>query len=764
MSTVRIQVRRGTAAQWASINPILAAGEMGLESDTNYIKFGDGAAVWNDLPYAGDNLAQLQNSLEGTYVLVADVGQPNGVASLNSSGKVPASQLDINEFSQDLIADTLLQGSNMSISYDDAAGRITVAVNANPSFTSVNAATGNLDDITSTGTITATNVNISGDLTVTGTTTTVNSTDLSVTDPMIYMGEGNSSAVLDLGFVAAFDNGTYQHTGLVRDASDSTWKLFSGVTTEPSTTVDFTTYTKDDLEVGALIANGAKIGAVLNNEIQRLSGVTGNIQDQLDAKADLNSPTFTGTVTLPIGTIKSDDIDSLAVGTAKIVDLAVTEDKIATGAVTALKLADSAVETAKINELAVVSGKIADSAVISSKIDDGAVNADKIAALAITDTHISNTAAITPSKIDGIAVTQADTATVTNTMLAGEIAITKVDGLQTALDTKAPKVDPTFTGNVALPSTTSIGDVSATEISYVNGVTSAIQTQINDANSALTTHNLDTTNVHGIADTSVLATQTDVSTAQSNAETFATGAISTHNSDTTSVHGIADTSKIVLTDAISTTLDGGLVVSGNLTVNGTTTTVNTSNFTTSDPVIYLAEGNTANTVDLGFVASYNDGTYAHQGLVKDASDNKWKFFKGVTDEPTTTVNFGQGSLDDVAVNNLTAAGVVFTDGTQTKAGVPSITNIPTAEASSFTLGANRADEFIPLNGAVTVTLPSSGYVKGQSIDFWQETSTGAQFTGTGVVGTPGLKLRTTNSVATAMKTASGWLVFGDLSA
>jgi hypothetical protein len=32
------------------------------------------------------------------------------------------------------------------------------------------------------------------------------------------------------------------------------------------------------------------------------------------------------------------------------------------------------------------------------------------------------------------------------------------------------------------------------------------------------------------------------------------------------------------------------------------------------------------------------------------------------------------------------------------------------------------------------------------------------------VGTPGLKFRTTNSVATAMKTAAGWLVFGDLSA
>ena len=47
------------------------------------------------------------------------------------------------------------------------------------------------------------------------------------------------------------------------------------------------------------------------------------------------------------------------------------------------------------------------------------------------------------------------------------------------IDTKAPLAGPTFTGTVTLPSTTSIGNVSATEIGYVDGVTSAIQTQLN---------------------------------------------------------------------------------------------------------------------------------------------------------------------------------------------------------------------------------------------------------------------------------------------
>ncbi len=58
-----------------------------------------------------------------------------------------------------------------------------------------------------------------------------------------------------------------------------------------------------------------------------------------------------------------------------------------------------------------------------------------------------------------------------------------VDGvtsaIQTQLDAKAPLAGPTFTGTVVLPSTTSIGTVSNTEIGYLDGVTSSIQTQLN---------------------------------------------------------------------------------------------------------------------------------------------------------------------------------------------------------------------------------------------------------------------------------------------
>lgn len=49
--SVQIKLRRDTAANWVSVNPILGAGEPGLETDTLKIKYGDGASHWNQLTY-----------------------------------------------------------------------------------------------------------------------------------------------------------------------------------------------------------------------------------------------------------------------------------------------------------------------------------------------------------------------------------------------------------------------------------------------------------------------------------------------------------------------------------------------------------------------------------------------------------------------------------------------------------------------------------------------------------------------------------------
>lgn len=47
-----IQLKHGTSTQWTTENPVLLAWELGIETDTNRGKFGDGANSWNSLPYA----------------------------------------------------------------------------------------------------------------------------------------------------------------------------------------------------------------------------------------------------------------------------------------------------------------------------------------------------------------------------------------------------------------------------------------------------------------------------------------------------------------------------------------------------------------------------------------------------------------------------------------------------------------------------------------------------------------------------------------
>jgi len=64
MSVVtQIQIRRGTASQWTSANPTLAAGEWGFETDTKKGKIGDGTTAWNSLAYVlgvGDRYRLIQ--------------------------------------------------------------------------------------------------------------------------------------------------------------------------------------------------------------------------------------------------------------------------------------------------------------------------------------------------------------------------------------------------------------------------------------------------------------------------------------------------------------------------------------------------------------------------------------------------------------------------------------------------------------------------------------------------------------------------------
>ena len=84
----RIQVRRGTAAQWNTSNTVLDVGEFGFNTTTYQLKIGDGTTNWNTLEYL-PTADSLDTSL-GSYIELNEKGDINGVAELDASRNILA--------------------------------------------------------------------------------------------------------------------------------------------------------------------------------------------------------------------------------------------------------------------------------------------------------------------------------------------------------------------------------------------------------------------------------------------------------------------------------------------------------------------------------------------------------------------------------------------------------------------------------------------------------------------------------------------------
>ena len=121
--------------------------------------------------------------------------------------------------------------------------------------------------------------------------------------------------------------------------------------------------------------------------------------------------------------------------------------------------------------------------------------------------------------------------------------------------------------------------------------------------------------------------------------------------------GISGTAITIGHGTSETTIGDNLVVTGNLTVQGDTTTVNTATLSVEDPLVVVGSGNnSSDSVDLGLYGLYDTSGSQdlYSGLFRDASDSgKWKLFKDLQTEPTTTVNTsGTGYAVGTLVANL----------------------------------------------------------------------------------------------------------------
>ena len=192
-----------------------------------------------------------------------------------------------------------------------------------------------------------------------------------------------------------------------------------------------------------------------------LTNVTSDVQAQLDSKAPINNPTFTGNVVLP---------ETTTIGNVGGVEMSYLDG------------VTSHIQTQLNNKVSINSPAFTGNP--TAPTQPSGTNNSTLATTAYADNAAQAVAAALLDSAPSALNTLKELATALNN--DPNYATTITNALATKLSTSvaastyASIASPIFTGVVTLPSTTSIGNVSSTEIGYLDGVTSSIQTQINN--------------------------------------------------------------------------------------------------------------------------------------------------------------------------------------------------------------------------------------------------------------------------------------------
>ena len=180
-----------------------------------------------------------------------------------------------------------------------------------------------------------------------------------------------------------------------------------------------------------------------------------------------------------------------------------------------------------------------------------------------------------------------------------------------------------------------------------------------------------------------------------------------------------DTTGLIINRAGDLITGNDVTIAGNLTVNGTTTTVNSQTLSVEDPLISLATANAANSLDIGFYGKYNDGTTRYTGLFNDASDtNTFRLFKGTTVEPTTTVNIGGAGYEaaDLIIAGLTSTTGTFSASISAAGNSNSLGNTTTAALSTSSISSTGSLAISGNSNSIGITT-FTGALTGTSANF-----------------------------------------------
>ena len=117
---------------------------------------------------------------------------------------------------------------------------------------------------------------------------------------------------------------------------------------------------------------------------------------------------------------------------------------------------------------------------------------------------------------------------------------------------------------------------------------------------------------------------------------------------------------LTIADGGAATFAGDAIVTGNLTVNGTTTTIDTTNLLIEDPLLLLARTQSGTpTLDSGLIIERGSST--NVGMIWDESADQFAFIN-TTDTATTAGNVTIASYSNLQAGNITTGGQILTPG------------------------------------------------------------------------------------------------------
>ena len=683
MAGARIQLKRGLAAQWTAANTVLLSGEIGYETDTDKFKIGNGSAVWTSLPYFNGNLtgSNLNDLADVTITSAAngDFLRWNGTAWVN----------DAVNLSTDTVGDyvgSLVAGTGVTLTNNSGEGATpTVAIG---------------QAVATNSNVTFNDVIVSGNLTVSGSTTSINTEILTVDDNIVVLNNNVTTAPTENAGIE-IERGTSPNVLVRWNETNDKWETTNDGTTYGNivTTADSGTVTSTMITDGTIVNGDINASAAI--ALSKLASGTSAQVIVADGSGVPTYATLSGDVTISNTGVTTITANSVSLGTDTTGDY--VQNLVAGTGVT---LSNNSGETATPTVAIGQSIGTGDSPTFTgltingaSIVLEGSTANDFETTLAVTDPTAdrtvtfqdgTGTVAFTSDVTTHADLTQAhgatgavvgttNTQTLTNKTLTSpkvneDVVLTSTATELNVLDgiTSSTAELNILDGVTATASELNILDgatldvnelnildgatLTTTELNYVDGVTSAIQTQM-DLKSPLASPTF--TGTVTLPDNTVaLGTKTT-----GDYVATITGGTGVASSASTTGEGTTHTLSIgqsVATSAVPTF--AGLTLNGNITFEGATAddyeTIIAITDPTSDRVIVFPDltGTVVTTGDTGSITSLMiaDGTIVNADINVSAAIDKTKISgTAITAGDTGTVTstmIADGTIVDADVN------------------------------------------------------------------------------------------------------------------